>query len=74
MVLSFRQLSAEYSAEYSAKSRRIFGIGRYQFLLYRSFTSIECVMIMSFKNAYQGKLYCNMYTDMIENKETLFYS
>ena len=39
MVLSFRQLSAEYSAEYSVKSGRIFGIGRYQFWLYRSFTT-----------------------------------
>ena len=31
--------SAELSAEYSAKSGRIFGIGRYQFLPYRSFTN-----------------------------------
>ena len=32
--------SAEYSAEYSVKLGRIFGIGRYQFFLYRSFTRL----------------------------------
>ena len=34
--------SAEYSAEYSVKLGRIFGIGRYQFFLYRSFTTYKC--------------------------------
>ena len=39
-ALVFEYYSAELSAEYSAKCVRIFGIGRYQFFPYRSYTNI----------------------------------
>ena len=47
--------SAELSAEYSAVFGRIFGIGRYQFLPYRSYTNYDILDIVGFfKNDYLG--------------------
>ena len=40
-ALNKGRYSAEYSAEYSVRNGRIFGIGRYQFYPYRSFTKFS---------------------------------
>ena len=40
--------SADSSAEYSAVFGRIFGIGRYQFLPYRSYTNYDILDIVGF--------------------------